>query len=107
MQRSDVTWNQVQACFLKESLIKLINRPVSGELLHLFHFILNPDSVVGMHFAPRWKDDSGIEALRHNGAVTEKVEEEFRLEFEEDHFCFFTVDELVVDIVRGDLEFHE
>ena len=70
---------------LKERLQKLINAPVSGELLDLYECISNPLSMLGNSFRQRWKSDSGL-VNWHSGAIVDRVNDEFKLQFDDDFF---------------------
>lgn len=89
--------------YLKGSLLKLIHADVSEDVLDVYELLLHPRSLVGTSFSQRWRsEDSSINW--HGGFIVNITEEEFKLEFDDGSFCFFTTDELLVDIIRGDLE---
>ena len=56
---------------LWESVMKLMDMPVSGEFLALHNYSTNPLSLVSSTFVRRWKDDVRIEAW-HSGITVDR-----------------------------------
>ena len=92
---------------LKAGLLKLLRTPVSAEVSEIYHIIKDREALVGSGFSQRWRHEGDeLSTEWYDGCITEVVSGEFKLVFHDcaDHFCFFTKAELIVDIVRCDLE---
>lgn len=94
---------------LSSYLLELIETGVPYDRLDLVDILQNPASIVGLDIAQKWAVKDGVEAEWCAGTIRDFVtaSNEYRVAYSSDESeCFMQVDELVTDIVMGNLDIH-
>lgn len=89
---------------LKQHLLVLMSR-VPEEMKDMEQLFLVPESLIGHRFLHRFNVDGKL--TWHEGSIVDRTEDtqEFCLSYDgENSPCFFTSEEMIVDVIRGDLD---
>ena len=95
---------------LQEALLSLMLQAVPTEVQDLLEIILNPQSVIGNHFAHKWSNEDGT-VKWYNGTFvscqrTTRDQLDFKVSYEnETGLCYMAPEEFIVDVLRGDMHF--
>ena len=80
---------------------------VPAELMDLYELVLNPERVlVGSRFSQRWEvDGSRVWFLADvvSCKMTERGLLDFEVVFDDGRTCYLAPEEMIIDIIRGDL----
>lgn len=92
---------------LVQHLLKVIEKGVPDEHSDLVEIMQNPKGIVGLEFVQKWSMDEGQPGQWCSGTIREYLDtnSEYKMEYP-DEICYMTVDELLTDVIMGNLDLH-
>lgn len=91
-------------------LLKLVEKGVPEDRHDLVDILNNPPSILGLEFAQKWAEKEGANADWCAGFVADYVDasHEYKLVYSDatQSVCFMQVDEVVTDVVMGNMDIH-
>ena len=100
-----ITMTKASIPEMSDYLRELCQCPVPDEQEDVLLLIQNPISLVGQCFIQRWIEDDHLKF--YNGCITDCIDQlDFKLIYDHGEIIYMTADELIVDIVQGDLDLY-